>query len=314
MALDFPTERFARNGDGLPEARRRARRWPRGPDRRLPARPAGPPGDRARGRGPGRRHRQDRGPRRLPLRPRRPPLLHQVQGGRRPLARGDEGGVPQAPAHVAHLLERQVPRLPAQRHGRHQEARPGRARALRPLLPVGGRQAQGQGGEPRAVGLQPLRLAPLQPLLQGLHREGVGRPDHRAARRVGRPADQGPVLLLRRQGRLHRQRRQQDQVADLRVPLPPLRPRPDVGDDVRRDHRPRRRGPAQRPRSTTSRSRTAGSSRVTAGGERIECWRRHLLAAAARHRRPGRRVLRRLEPRSRRPRWACATATSSPSR
>ena len=46
-------------------------------------------------------------------------------------------GVPAPPAHVAHLLERQVPRLPARRHGRHQEARPDRADPLRPLLPVG---------------------------------------------------------------------------------------------------------------------------------------------------------------------------------
>ena len=126
-----------------------------------------------------------------------------------------------------------------------QEARPDRARALRPLLPVGLDEAQGQGGEPRAVGLQPLRQAALPALLQDLHREGVGRPDHRAARRVGRPADQGAVLLLGRQGRLLRQQGQQDQVADQRVPLPALRPGADVGDDGRRDHRRRRRGAAQ---------------------------------------------------------------------
>ena len=313
MALDFPTERFARNGDGSPKPVAVLGGGPAGLTAGYLLAQQGSPGDRARGRGPGRRHRQDRGPRRLPLRPRRPPLLHQVQGGRRPLARGDEGGVPQAPAHVADLLERQVPRLPAQRHGRDQEARPGRARALRPLLPVGGHQAQGQGGEPRAVGLQPLRLAPLQPLLQGLHREGLGRPDHRAARRVGRPADQGPVLLVRRQGRLHGQRRQQDQVADLRVPLPPLRPRPDVGDDVRRDHRPRRRGPAQRPRRR-HRGRGRPHRRRHRRRRAHRVLRRHLLAAAARHGRPGRRVLRRLRARSRTPRWACATATSSRSR
>ena len=37
-----------------------------------------------------------------------------------------------------------LPRLPAQGHRRHQEARPDRARALRPVLPVGRGQAQGQ--------------------------------------------------------------------------------------------------------------------------------------------------------------------------
>ena len=175
------------------------------------------------------------------------------------------------------------------------------------------RQAQGQGGEPRAVGLQPLRLAPVQPLLQGLHGEGLGRPDHRAARRVGRPADQGPVLLVRRQGRLHGQRRQQDQVADQRVPLPPLRPRPDVGDDVRRDHRPRRRGPAQRPRrrhrgrgrprSSPSPPAASASSAATSS-PRCRCAPRSAWPASP----PAPRR------RSRTPRWACATATSSRSR
>ena len=116
--VDFDVVRGPRRFRARGDAGRRPRRRPRRPDRRLPARQAGPARDRVRGRGPGRRPRQDRGARRLPLRSRRPSLLHQVQGGRRPLARGDEGGVPQAPAHVAHLLERQVPRLPARRHGR----------------------------------------------------------------------------------------------------------------------------------------------------------------------------------------------------
>ena len=54
------------------------------------------------------------------------------------------------------------------------------------LLPVGGGQAQGPGGHVRGVGLQPLRQAALQPLLQDLHREAVGR-----ARRT-RSAPSGP--------------------------------------------------------------------------------------------------------------------------
>ena len=113
-------------------------------------------------------------------------------------------------------------------------------------------------------------------------------PTHRAARRVGRPADQGPVVLLRRQGRVLRQQGQQDQVADQRVPLPALRPGPDVGDDGRRDHRRGRRGPAEHaghqargPRRPDRRDR--GRRRA----DRAE--RRHLVAAAARDRRHGRR-------------------------
>ena len=122
-------------------------------------------------------------------------------------------------------------------------------------------EAQGPGGQPRAVGVQPLRQAALPALLQDLHREGLGRADHRAARRVGRPADQGPLVHVRRQGRVLRQQGQQDQVADQRVPLPALRPGPDVGDDGRRDHRRGRRGPDEHARSPSSRSATAASSR-----------------------------------------------------
>ena len=85
--------------------------------------------DRARGRGPGRRPRQDGGARRLPLRPRRPPLLHQGRGGRDAVARGARRRVPAAPADVADLLERPVPRLPAAGHRRDPQARPGRADA-----------------------------------------------------------------------------------------------------------------------------------------------------------------------------------------
>ena len=44
----------------------------------------------------------------------------------------------------------------------------------------------------------------------------------------------GLSFFSRRQGRVLRQQGQQDQVADLRVQLPPLRPRPDVGADDRR--------------------------------------------------------------------------------
>ena len=59
------------------------------------------------------------------------------------------------------------------------------------VLPVGRDQAQGPRGQPRAVGLQPLRQAPLQALLQVLHREGVGRA------RPPRSAPSGPPSASR---------------------------------------------------------------------------------------------------------------------
>ena len=75
---------------------------------------------------------------------------------------------------------------PLNGHGRDQEARPRRAHALPGLLPVGRDHAQGPRGQPRAVGLQPLRQAALPALLHVLHREGVGRA------RATRSAPSGP--------------------------------------------------------------------------------------------------------------------------
>ena len=124
----------------------------------------------------------------------------------------------------------------------------------------------------------------------------------RAPRRVGRAADQGPVVLQRRQGRVLRQQGQQDQVADLRVQLPALRPRPDVGADDRRHPRAGRRGAAERAGHAAARSRTAACVEVVAGGETLTPVARDLLAAAAhdgRHRRArgaGRRARRRPRP------------------
>ena len=287
---------------------RRHRRRPGRADRGLPAGQGRPARHRAGGRRAGRRPGQDRRRSRgLPLRPRRAPLLHQERRGQRPLARDHGRRVPHAPAHVAHLLARALPRLPAQGHRRHQEARPGRARALHAELHVGRDEAQGPRGQPRDLGLQPLRQAPVHALLQELHREGLGRPRHRGARRVGRPAHQGPELLQRRQGRLLRQQGQQDQVADRQVPVPPLRPGPDVGDDDRPHRGARRRGPAEHAghapgvRGRRVRRRPHARRDHRARG-------RHLVAAAARHRRHHRSRLRRRA--SPRPPRACATATS----
>ncbi len=49
-------------------------------------------------------------------------------------------------------------------------------------------QAQGQGGDLRAVGLQPLRQVAVQPVLQVLHREGLGRARRRRSAPSGPPS------------------------------------------------------------------------------------------------------------------------------
>src|SRR5262249_32687240 len=85
------------------------RRRPSRADGRLRARQGREPRDRRRGRGPGRRAGEDGRGRRLPLRPRRPPLLHEVGRGRHALARGARRRVPPAPADVADLLEQALP-------------------------------------------------------------------------------------------------------------------------------------------------------------------------------------------------------------
>ena len=309
--MSIVDEPRAHRGSDSPDndAPRRHRWRTRRTDRRLPAREGGPPRDRPRGRGPGRWPGQDgRGPRRLPLRSRRPSLLHEEQGGQRPLARDHGRRVPHAPPHVADLLAQEVPRLPPERDRRHQEARPDRARPLHGVLRGRRPEAEGQGGQPRAVGVQPLRQAALRALLQVLHREGVGRARRRDRRRLGRAAHQGPVLLQRREGRLPRQQGQQDQVAHRRVPVPALRPGPDVGADDRPHRGARRRGAsgdAGRPDRDRRRRRGPRDPRRRRGHPaRL----RHL--ARCRCARPSRSPTRSPRRRSATPRSACATATS----
>ena len=251
----------------------------------------GPAGGRARGGGPGGRHRQDRGARRLPLRPRRPPLLHEGEGGRRPLARDHARGVPRAPADVADLLARpqgarEVPRLPAARPGRDEEARPGRPHQGALLLPVGGGQAEGQGEHLRGVGRQPLRALALQPVLQVVHGEGLGRAHVRDPRRLGRPAHQEPLVLPRRLVRVLRQQGQQGHEPDLEVQLPPLRPRPDVGDDDRRHPEARRPG-APEPQGHPARLRGRPLRARARGRQGVRAVGRGLVAAAAERGRHG---------------------------
>ena len=94
--------------------------------------------DGARGRHRRRRDQPHRRARRLALRHRRPPLLHQGEAGRRPVVRDPrQGRVPPPPAHEPHLLPREVLRLPDQAVQRAEEPRAGRGGALRVLVPLG---------------------------------------------------------------------------------------------------------------------------------------------------------------------------------
>ena len=114
--------------------------------------------------------------RRVALRHRRPPLLHQGQAGRRLLARDPRGRRVHAPSPVEpHLLPGQVLRLPHQAGERPPQPRAGRGRPLRPVVPVGaGAPAEGPV-DARGLRRLELRVAPLRPLLRDVQHQGVGR-------------------------------------------------------------------------------------------------------------------------------------------
>ena len=90
-----------------------------------------------------------------------------------------------------------------------------------------------------------------------------GVPDVRDPRRLGRPADQEPVVLPRRLVRVLRQQGQQGHEPDLEVQLPPLRPRPDVGDDDRRHPASSAARCSWSTRSPSSTSRTTAACACT---------------------------------------------------
>ena len=105
-----------------------------------------------------------------------------------------------------------------------------------------------------------VRVAPVPALLQDLHREGLGRAGERDARRLGRPARQGPVA---RQG--HHERAaapaqpEGDHEPHRGVPVPEVRAGDDVGALPRPRRRARRRGPHARAASSAC-TPTAASS------------------------------------------------------
>ena len=99
------TRRRPRRPPTLPWPGGRDRRRPRRAHRRLRARQARRPGHRPRGRRRGRRHQPHRRRRRLPVRHRRPPVLHEGARGRGAVARDPpRRGLPAAAPVEPHLL------------------------------------------------------------------------------------------------------------------------------------------------------------------------------------------------------------------
>ncbi len=199
--------------------------------------------------------------RRLALRPRRPPLLHQGARGRGALARDPaRGRLPPAAPHEPHLLQGQVLRLPAQGHERPAQPGPVGVDALRLLLHLGPDPPAQGPGELRELAGGPLRLAPLPHLLQDLHREGVGGRGLRDAGRLGGPAHQEPRPA---QGGDQRHPAQAQPEGDHQphrgVPVPEVRPRHDVGGLRREGGGRRGDGPAVVAAHQDPRGRRAGA-------------------------------------------------------
>ena len=248
--------RSIRDGAGRDAAARAGRRHRRGAGRAHRGARARAPGRRARGAGAGRHRRRPRPHRALQglsLRHGRASLLHQGRRGAEDLAGGPRRRIPAAPPAVADLLQRPVLQLPAQAAQRAGRAGPraGRARHAQlsalAALPVHG------GAHLRAVGDQPVRPAPVRDLLQDLYREGLGHLVLGAARRVGGPADQGPVAPVGG-GQHVREAAADDQDPHRGVRLPAA----GAGHDVAR--RGRRDPPAVGRRSpATARSSASGA-------------------------------------------------------
>ncbi len=234
----------------------RDRRRPGRPDRGLSAHQAGhlDHGHRSRS-ALRRRHQPHRQLQELPVRHRRPPLLLQVEGGGGPLERDPARRLHQPPAHVAHLLQRQLLLLSAEGlRGAHQP-RPRRERHVRALLHVQAGLPQREARHLPRVGGQSVRRAAVLDLLQDLHREGVGHELRRDLGRLGRPAHQGPrpvdghvaraprLAVAGQEGARHQGQRRGHQDPDRQLPVSAPRPRHDVGRSRPQGARAGRRDP-----------------------------------------------------------------------
>ena len=101
----------------------------------------------------------------------------------------------------------------------------------------------------RGLARRPLRLAALPDVLQDLHREAVGRPGQRDARRLGGAAGQGPVARQRHRQRPHAEAEPEGHhLAHRGVPVPEVRAGDDVGGLPGQGRGPGLQGRAWRPR------------------------------------------------------------------
>ncbi len=202
---------------------------------------------RARGRARGRRHRADGRARRLPVRPRRPPLLHQAARDRAALARAAGRRAAAAAAPLADPLAGPLHRVPAPPRRRDPQGRPGELARIWSSYLAARARPRSRGGELRGLGDDPLRPAPVRATSSAPtpRRSGESRPTDQ--RRLGGAADPQPLGRGGRPGR-DRPRRSRPPQPDRRVPLPAPRPGPAVGSDAGADRgRPAARsGPERR--------------------------------------------------------------------
>jgi len=205
-------------------------------------------GDGLRGRLHRRRARPHGALQRLPLRHRRPPLLHEAQAGRPPVAGDARRRAPRPAAPVAHLLRPPVLPLPAGRDGRDPTVGPPRVGALRALVRTLSRRSPERPGDLRGVGDDPLRPPPVRRVLPLVHREGLGDPRQRDPLGVGGAADQELLALQGPPQHPAGAARARDD-ADRRVPVPTARARTDVGSVPRSARRPGSARPTSSSRS-----------------------------------------------------------------
>ena len=249
-----------------------SRRRPCRSHRGVRPRPARREGRRPRGGRAGRRHLEDRRGRRLPVRSRRPPLLHEARAG--PEAVGGHAGrrVPDAAPALADLLQRQVLRLSADGEGRRRAARALGVDALRALVPLGAGDALGRGGHVRGMGHPALRQAALRRVLPHVHPEGLGDPRLGDPRALGRAADQ-ELLALPGDAHDPRPPPQRRHDADRGVPVSASRPGPDVGGGrAERRRRGRHPGQARAPRRVASGTATGSCTPSSTRDGDAERW------------------------------------------